>query len=437
MRLEELLFRHAARRPGHEAVVCGDRRITYDQLRTNIGKRKGGSRAGERVALQVPNSIEFVEQAYAAWAAGAVVVPINTRLAPPEIELILEDIASGVQSAPDDCLILYTSGTTGQPKGAVNTHANVIVQNVEQHVAVWGIGENDRFLATTPLAHRAGIGRLVNALGLGGTLVIMQKFDATAALSLIERERITVAGLPPTVLRMMLPAIKADPRKCASLRKVIVSTEAFPAHLARELSALLPGTQFYGVYGMSEAAVSSASLEEQLERPGTVGRPLPGVDVRLSSENELLVRGEAAVMKGYFNRPEANAEAFRDGWFRTGDLARQDADGYLYIVDRKKDMVVTGGYNVYSREVEQVLGQHPDVVEAAVVGVPDALYGEALAAFVQPRPGARPDAQALMEHCRARLAGYKKPRHVVFVEALPRNSLGKVLKAELRKRGVT
>ena len=168
-----------------------------------------------------------------------------------------------------------------------------------------------------------------------------------------------------------------------------------------------------------------------------MGRPLPGVDVRLSSENELLVRGEAAVMKGYFNRPEANAEAFRDGWFRTGDLARQDADGYLYIVDRKKDMVVTGGYNVYSREVEQVLGQHPDVVEAAVVGVPDALYGEALAAFVQPRPGARPDAQALMEHCRARLAGYKKPRHVVFVEALPRNSLGKVLKAELRKRGVT
>jgi len=189
------------------------------------------------------------------------------------------------------------------------------------------------------------------------------------------------------------------------------------------------------VYGMSEAAVSSASLEEQLERPGTVGRPLPGVEVRIEA-GELLVRGKDAVMKGYFNRPAANAEAFRGGWFHTGDLARQDADGYLYIVDRKKDMVVTGGYNVYSKEVEQALARHPDIADAAVIGVPDALYGEAVAAFVEPRPGARLDAQAVIEHCRALLAGYKKPRHVVFVESLPRNSLGKVLKSELRKRGV-
>ena len=435
MRLEELLYRHAARRPGHAALVCGTRRLTYDELRRSVDQRRGPARVGERVAVQLPNSIEFVEQAYAAWAAGAVVVPVNTRLAPQEVQFILEDSQAAVRSDPDDCLILYTSGTTGRPKGAVNTHANVIVQNVAHHVAAWGIGEDDRFLATTPLAHRAGIGRLVNALGLGGTLVIMEKFDAAEALALIERERITVAGLPPTVIRMMLPAIRSDPGKCRSLRRVIVSTEAFPAPLMREVSALLPHTAFFGVYGMSEAAVSSASLEEQLQRPGTVGRPLPGVEVRIEND-ELLVRGKDAVMKGYFNRPEANAEAFSDGWFHTGDLARQDAQGYLYIVDRKKDMVVTGGYNVYSKEVEQALAGHPDIADAAVIGVPDALYGEAVAAFVEPRPGARLDAQAVIEHCRALLAGYKKPRHVVLVESLPRNSLGKVLKSELRKRGV-
>ncbi|MGH8668020.1 MAG: class I adenylate-forming enzyme family protein [Burkholderiales bacterium] len=436
MRLEELLFAHAARRPGHVAVVCGPRQLTYKNLADAAKAASGAFHAGERVAVRLPNSIEFVEQAYAAWTAGAVVVPVNTRLAPGEIDFILEDLSAEEKSDADDCLILYTSGTTGRPKGAVCTHTGVIVQNIDQHVAAWGIGEDDRFLATTPLAHRAGIGRLVNALGLGATLVIMEKFDAAQALALIERERVTVAGLPPTVIRMLLPAIRSNPGSCASLRRVIVSTEAFAPQLMREVSALLPQAEFFGVYGMSEAAVSSASLAEQLARPGTVGRPLPGVEISIGSDNELLVKGKDAVMRGYFNRPQANAEAFSGGWFHTGDLARQDAQGYLYIVDRKKDMVVSGGYNVYSKEVEQVLAEHPGIAEAAVVGVPDAVYGEAVAAFVQPRPGARLEAQAVIEHCRARLAGYKKPRHVVFVDALPRNSLGKVIKSELRKRGL-
>jgi long-chain acyl-CoA synthetase len=432
MRVEQLLFQHAARRPDHVALVCGSRRLSYRQLEAAVKAKSRSFSPGARVPVHLPNSIEFVEQAYAAWSAGAVVVPINTRLAPREVEFIREDLSTEIRSEADDCLILYTSGTTGRPKGAINTHANVIVQNVGHHVAAWGIDEDDVFLATTPLAHRAGAGRLVNALGLGGTLVIMEKFDAAKALALIERERVTVAGLPPTVIRMLLPSIHANPASCASLRRVIVSTEAFPAHLLREVAALLPQVEFYGVYGMSEAAVSSANLVEQLQRPGTVGRPLPGVEVRID-DGELLVRGRDVVMKGYFNRPEANAEAFRNGWFHTGDLARMDAEGYLYIVDRKTDMVVSGGYNVYSKEVEQVLGQHPDIADAAVVGVPDALYGEAVAAFVQPRPGARLSAEGVMEHCRARLAGYKKPRHVIFVDALPRNSLGKVLKAELHK----
>lgn len=436
MRVEELLFGHAARRPRHTALVCGGQRVTYQDFVTNVKAQAKTPRAGERVPILLPNGIEFVEQAYAAWAAGAAVVPINMRLSQREVDFILADTRAAVKSDAEDCLVLYTSGTTGRPKGAVNTHANVIVQNVEHHVAAWGIGEDDVYLATTPLAHRAGVGRLINALGLGGTLVIMGRFDAAEALALVERERVTVAGFPPTVIRMLLPSLKSNPERCASLRRVIVSTEAFPVPLMREVSALLPSVEFYGVYGMSEAAVTSASLAEQLARPGTAGKPLPGVEVKIAEDGELLVRGENAVMKGYFNRPEENAEAFRGGWFHTGDLARLDAEGYLYVVDRKKDMVVTGGYNVYSKEVEQVLAQHPDIVDSAVVGVPDALYGEAVAAFVQARPGARLSAESVIEHCRAQLAGYKKPRHVVFVDALPRNSVGKVLKSELRKRGV-
>ena len=436
MRLEELLFRHAARRPRHTALVCGARRVSYEELAGKTLSSSREKRVGERVAIQLPNGIEFVERAYAAWAAGAVVAPINVRLTRPEIDFIVADAKAAVKSDADDCFILYTSGTTGYPKGAVLTHASVILQNVDHHVFAWGIGEDDVYLATTPLAHRAGVGRLVNALGLGGTLVIMEKFDAAEALALVERERVTVAGFPPTVIRMLLPALKANPARCASLRRVIVSTEAFPVPLMREVSALLPGVEFYGVYGMSEAAVSSASLAEQLAHPGTAGKPLPGVEVKIAADGELLVRGKDVVMKGYFNRPEANAEAFREGWFHTGDVARMDGDGYLYIVDRKKELVVSGGYNVYSKEVEQVLLRHPDIVDAAVVGVPDETYGEAVAAFIESRPGARLTAEFVIEHCREQLAGYKKPRHVVFVDSLPRNSVGKVLKSELRKRGV-
>jgi len=454
LRLEQLLFSHAERTPQRIAVVSGDRRISYRELAQSVRSAsnfmKKRIQPGERVAIHLPNGVEFVQLFYAALAAGASAVPVNTRLAPPEVEHILADakpalVFDGIQDplfekaealepqSNEDCVILYTSGTTGRPKGAVNTHANVIVQNVYQHAIAWGIGAGDVFLATTPLAHRAGVARLANALGLGGTLVAMPKFGAAAALEAIERERVSVAGLPPTVLRLMLPEIRREPKKCASLRTVIVSAEAFPAVLLEELSSVLPRVQFHAVYGMSEAAISTATRAEMLERPGTAGRPFPGIEIAFDEE-ELLVRGEFAVMKGYFDNPSANAEAFRGGWFRTGDLVRRDAEGYLYVVDRKKDMVVSGGYKVYSKELEQVLVQHPDIEDAAVLGVPDATYGEAVVAVIQPRPGKKLLEEDVMEHCRARLAGYKKPRHVLFLEALPRNSLGKVVKRELRIR---
>ena len=501
MRLETLLAGHALRRPDHPAVVCGTKRLGYAALADSVrrvasGLRTLGIGAGDRVLVYLPNGLEFVQTVYAVFSLGAIAVPVNTRLTARELEHVVGDArpaaaiyhASGRDSvrpgmclapgcravavgdleagesafeslaaAPaaalpepafdsDDCLIMYTSGTTGVPKGAILTHANMIVQNVFMHGTEWGIGRDDRYLVLTPLAHRAGISRLFNALGLGGTLVILDKFDPAGTIDTIERERITVTGLVPTAIRMLLPELRKAPARCETLRRIVVSTEAFPVALKQALLALLPRAEIHSVFGSTEALVTNLSHAEQFTHPASVGRPIPGVEVRLVDDDgrdvpegevgELAVRsgppGRFATLRAYFNRPEETAAAIRDGWFHTGDLARRDAEGYLYIVDRKKDMVISGGFNIYSKEVEAVLATHPSVAEAAVIGVPDEVYGESVAAFVEPSGAGRPDAQALIEHCRTRLAGYKKPKHVFVIDALPRNSTGKVLKNELR-----
>ena len=504
MRLETVLAGHAERRPQHTAVVCGAQRIGYAALHDSVrraacGLHRLGVRPGDRVLLYLPNGVEFVQLAYAAFTLGAVAVPATTRLAAPEVahiarncrpavaaypaelreviaraglpqchalvlgeaqggEVPLADIltgpATGLPSlalgsgeSADDCMIQYTSGTTGRAKGAIVTHANMLVQCVYMHAVEWGLDRDDRFLVTTPLAHRTGCSRMFNALGLGGTLVVMEKFDPVHAVELIEREGITVAGLVPTVIRMLLPHIRKDPRRCASLRRLVVAGEAFPVALKREIIALLPQAQIFSLFGLTEAQVTSLSHSEQLTHPESVGRAIPGIEIRLVDDagrdvaagevGELLVRagipGRSAVFRGYFDRPEDTAACLQDGWFRTGDLARADALGYYTIVDRKKDMVLSGGFNIYSKEVEQALVSHPDIADAAVIGVPDETFGEAVAAFVETKPGARLNAEAVIEHCRALLAGYKKPKYVHFVEALPRNSLGKVLKNRLRE----
>jgi long-chain acyl-CoA synthetase len=264
---------------------------------------------------------------------------------------------------------------------------------------------------------------------------------------MIEAERVTVAGMVPTILRMLLPHLRKHPEKCSTLRRLIVAAEAFPVPLKREIMELLPLAKIHCPYGLTEAAVTNLGHAEQMSHPESVGRPLPGVEVRIADDagrdvgegevGELLVRsgipGRDAVFRGYLNRPEETAAAFRDGWFHTGDLARRDPEGYLYIVDRKKDMVLSGGFNIYSKEVEHALILHPDIADAAVIGVPDETFGEAVAAFVEARADARLTAEQVIEHCRAELASYKKPRHVYFVDTLPRNAVGKVLKNELRE----
>ncbi len=268
-----------------------------------------------------------------------------------------------------------------------------------------------------------------------------------AAIDLIEAEGVTVVSLVPTIARMLLPEIEKRPQACRSIRIVVATGEAFPEDVQLRLTELLPQVRVYGFYSQTEGGfMASLSPEDRLTHPGSVGRPVPTVEVRIVDDNmrdvapgepgEILVRcgapGERSVMRGYYQLPDANAEAFIDGWLRTGDVGRMDDDGFLYFVDRAKDMIVSGGLNIYSREVELALAKHAAVADAAVIAVPDPEFGEAVMAFVELAPGRTVSQDELVEHCRTHIAGYKKPKHVSFVAALPRNTTGKVMKGPLR-----
>jgi long-chain acyl-CoA synthetase len=502
MKLAAFLAAHALATPDRLAVSCGSQRLTFRELdetstRLACGLAARGVSVGDRVALLLSNRAEFVVAFIGIVKAGAIAVCLNPRLSGPEVAYILADadpgmaiyesatrdtivksgwrglgrvcvdgpeggaeIAFATLTAPgqgrlpdippefDDCQISYTSGTTGKPKGAVMTQANFIVTSGFMNAQQWGMSSRDRVLVTTPLAHRTAFARLMNVYCLGASIVILPRFDAAEAARLIHAEGVTVLGIVPTVGRMLLPEIEADPAKFRSLRIAIVSGEAFPAEVKERLLRALPDLGVYSFFAMTEVGpVTCLGPAEQALKPGSAGRVNPGVEVKLvdgtgaevppGEAGEILVRsgapGSFLVMRAYFNNPAASAEALAGGWLHTGDLGRFDPDGYLYIVDRKKDMVLSGGYNIYSKEVEAAILELGAVSDVAVVGVPDAIYGEAVAAFVELRPGAAADAQSIIEHCRARIASYKKPKHVRFVPSLPRNGMGKVLKYELRE----
>jgi acyl-CoA synthetase (AMP-forming)/AMP-acid ligase II len=353
---------------------------------------------------------------------------------------------------PDDAMLSYTSGTTGRPKGAIATHRNLVIGLGWINATEWRLSAEDRTLVATPMSHRTGMARIASSFCLGSTLIVQERFDPAETVRLIEAERVSHIGVVPTIARMLLPAIQARPDSCASLRTMLATGEVFPTSIKDPLFATLPHLQLHSFYSQTEAGmVTNLRPEEQQNYGDSIGQPIAGVELRLvdgdledvtpGETGEILVRcgepGEFTLMREYFNRPEDTRNTIVDGWVRTGDMAREGDNGYLYFVDRLKDMIVSGGLNIYSVEVEDALLNHPAVHEAAVIGVPDAEFGEAIMAYVVAKDGATPGEDALIEHCRQHIASYKKPRHIRFVDSLPRNTTGKVAKPLLRDQAAS
>jgi long-chain acyl-CoA synthetase len=496
MKSQVILRSFAQRVPERDALVCAGTRVTYaeferrtNQLAAVLNER--GVRAGDRVLLFVANGVAWPLLCLAVMKLGALVVPVSTRLTEHEVAFLIRDaeprvlcaaddlrdvaeravaatassvavftvseletLAARAGDAPwpvpydsDDCMIGYTSGTSGTPKGALTTHNNLVLTALLNNFD-YVLSERDRILVTTPFAHRTAIARLYNTLTLGATLVIMPRFDAAETLATIVRERITVTGLVPTVARMLLDAIDGDASPYANLRMMISVGEAFPIEMKPRLFATLPNIKLSSALAMTEVfGAAVLKSEDQISHAGAAGRPVPGVEVMLADDDgksvpageigEILVRsgvpGAELMMRGYWKRPKETAEALRDGWLLTGDMGRFDAEGYLYVVDRKKDMILSGGLNIYSKEVEHAILTHPSVADVAVVGTSDPQFGEAVVAFVELKPGMTAAEDAIVEHCRALIASYKKPKYVIF-GAFPKNAQGKALKVELRER---
>ena len=505
MKLGTIFSGMASRQGGKEAIVCGHRRLSFAELdkRTNSVAHSliaNGVGIGDRIAIYAPNSVELVEAMVGALKMGGVLVPVSTHLTLNEVTYIFDTAkpsaiffseqfretcygaAQGLETPlmistegdgeanelslnelvanggerqlpflplkPDDCLIAFTSGTTGRPKGAISTHANVAIYSGFLNSVENGLTDRDIILVATPMAHRTGLSRMGNMFMSGSKLVIMRSFDAVKAVDLIESEQVTVLASVPTVVRLLLPEIERRPHALRSLRLIMATGEVFPAALKKRLSAAAPHLGLYTYYaGTETGTVAALQPHEQDLYPDAMGRAVPGVEVRIVDPNmndvddgeagEMLVRcgapGTFTTMRAYLDRPEATAEAFVNGWLKSGDIVRRDANGILYFVDRAKDMIVSGGYNIYSKEVEVALVEHPAVADAAVISVPDAEFGEAVMAYVELNTDAKPTTEALIDHCRSRIASYKKPKYIRHIDRLPRTSTGKVKKEELRK----
>ncbi|MFC5949564.1 class I adenylate-forming enzyme family protein [Pseudonocardia lutea] len=359
----------------------------------------------------------------------------------------------GALSVPDEdspAWLIYTSGTTGRAKGAVLTHRNVVAA-VMNSLLSW---EHDHdpgvALMPWPLCHIAGYGVPMAHLK-GDTMVLMRRYDAVGFLEAVQDHRVSQTSVAPTMLAMLLRHPRFPEFDLSSLRRISYGSAPMPAAVLREAMAAFPEVRFQTGFGMTELAGNVVvhgsadhvrALESDEALLTSVGKPQwlsavrvvdpEGRDTAPDEVGELVIRGDQ-VCAGYWGRPEATAEAYRDGWFHSGDLARRDARGYLYIVDRKKDMILTGGENVYSREVEEILHQHPDVAAAAVVGQPDEVWGELVVAVLEAREGRTPTEEGVREFCRGHLAGYKIPRRVLVVDELPRTTTGKVRKPVLRE----
>ena len=509
--LDTPLRRAVMVQPDKIALIDGERRLTYRQLADRVARLRGGLRSlglddGDRVAGLSLNSSRHFEAWFAIPTANLVFNDLNFRLALPELQFIVDDSGASVLCAdarhwdtatalrdrcpsirrlvwmddgpsPDgaptwdelashdpapvprsldaDCVagITYTGGTTGLPKGVMQTHGNLVVN--AKHM-LWGnpLFESDRFLHLTPMFHSAGVANMYALALVAGTHVTCPGFDADLVGRMIEQHRITVAVLVPTMLNMFLNHPGTAERDLSSWRMCLYAASPMPVSLLAQAMSELP-CGFSQGYGMTEMCphVSQLSKEdhelaatgdpEAVRRLASAGTPCIGVDVEIRRDDdsvcdvgevgEITVRGPN-MMPGYWNRPDETATVLTpDGWYRTGDLASVDAGGYLFIVDRAKDMIVSGGENVYTTEVENALASHPAVLELAVFGIPHDQWGEAVHAEVVLKPGHAATEPELIAHCRASVAGFKVPRTIAIrQEALPKSGAGKILKRDIR-----
>jgi acyl-CoA synthetase (AMP-forming)/AMP-acid ligase II len=491
-----------------KAIVDPEGTWTWGEHLDRVARAAGALRAmgigpGDAFGLLSRNTFRNCELVHAGYWMGAIPVPVNIRLAPPEIRYILDNAGAkviGVEDVflelldsealapwadtafcvskeppagadlphyealiadaepaplrdadPDDTAILfYTGGTTGRSKGVQLSHLNVVSNGLQCGQSM-GFGTEHTYLHVAPMFHSADLLGTGTTL-MGGSHAYLPQFTPTAFLETVQDLRVTHSMLAPTMIILILQQEDVSRFDLSSLQWFLYGSAPMAAEWVKRTIEAFPGVKVEQGYGLTETSpiLTWLPMDEQvkaieandLTRLKAAGRPVIGVDMRIVDENgnevpqgeagEVIVRAPN-VTKGYLNLPEENARAFRDGWFHTGDVGRFDDEGFMYLVDRKKDMIITGGENVYTLEVEAAIYQHPDVSECAVVGVPDDKYGEALFAAIVPQPGKTLTAEVIIEHCRSRIGGYKIPRQFAFLPEMPKSAMGKILKTELRK----
>ncbi|MEZ5218638.1 MAG: AMP-binding protein [Ilumatobacteraceae bacterium] len=456
----------AAQPDGIALVELGGERVTYQQLWDRSAAVAGGLKAagierGDRVAIHLPNGNDWAYAFFGVQLAGAVAVPVNTRFTESEVEYVVTDSGAKFVFEPDDALpngdpfvveglapgdlsaIFYTSGTTGFPKGAMTTHENFL-SNCETCRRVIGVLDDTRLinLISVPMFHVTGCNsQLLLTMFLGGTTVIMPTFDVQAFLRAIVDEHVTMVTSVPAIFWLAMNQPNFADFDISGVRYVTYGGAPMAPEIIAKLRENVPHARLGNGFGLTETSSVSTFLPDEYcdSRPETVGFAAPVVELDLDGVDpttgvgELLIRGQN-VVAGYWNKPEQTADTFVDHWLRTGDLARVDDDGFVQIVDRKKDMVNRGGENVYCVEVENALVLHPDIFEVAVIGVPDTMMGEKVGAVVVGQPGTTPDPMAIRAWAKDHLADFKIPQFIsIREEPLPRNPGGKVLKAQLRE----
>ncbi|NQU14089.1 MAG: long-chain-fatty-acid--CoA ligase [Desulfobacteraceae bacterium] len=498
-----LLKRAAFKHPDKEAIVSEEGRWTYAQWEANANKRaqalaRHGVKKGDHVATIFFNGNEVLETYLALMKLGAVIVPLNVRLAPGELQYIIEhseasslilshefespireikgdlrdvgqyfmsggDVQEDMipfeeiyQGEPekdpsvdidedDIACILYTAGTTGRPKGVLLSHGNCVWGGVNIALNV-DLKPEYRVLLVFPLYHAAAFIILVGNVFLGCTNVTMRTFDPKRVMELIGEEKIGRMTFPPTVWNFILQLPDLKKYDTSSVRSISSGAESMPLDTKKKLLDLFPNAALGETYGMTESAATITTLDPKdvLRKMASVGKPFANIEIRLVDDEgndvasgevgEILARGPS-IMEGYYKEPEVSAGTLKDGWLHTGDLGRVDEEGFLYIVDRKKDMIITGGENIFPREIEEVLYAHPKILEAAVIGLPDPDWGERVHAVVALKEGETLTEQEVIDYCKRHIASFKKPKSVGFVEKLPRSPAGKVLKRILREKG--